>query len=133
MELFNSVKEDIASKGWGDVPDLNTLDDTGKKIIELILKRFALAKALQTDEHQSPINREAGYYQDTALRLYLLLTCMEILGRLGSDNLFVDFSSWLITKKSPIKEERDKFVEDLFNKYEVESDSTEYIILIKCI
>lgn len=130
MDIFKSVKEDIAERGWGEIPDLDTLDDTKKEEMELILRRLALAKVLQSDTHSSEINKAAGSFEDSALRLYLLLTCVEILGRLGAESKYVDFSRWLNTKKDPIKKSRNEFIDELVLKYEAEPNSKEKLLIL---
>lgn len=95
-ERFSSDCEKILGRC---PPSSERISEEMLSSVKLVLRRLALAQALHSDEAFSDINRSAGYFEDTALRLYLLLTCVELVGRLRKPP-FRDFRSWIGAKKN---------------------------------
>ena len=115
-ELYRDFQARVESHGWARSVDFEALPEGLQPQIERILRRRALAVALHTDEIFSKIQKAAGVYQDTALRLYLLLTCIEIIGEMYRGDSFYPFDTWLKIKQGPVAKERKGILDHLFSK-----------------
>ena len=96
------------------------LEHPGHKI-DRVLSRLKLVELLHTNETHGQFI-EAGFYQETSLRLYLTCTCFDIMGQ---NKNFIDFKSWLKAKSGEkgkrIKSER----EQAFSKINLERLNSE--------
>ena len=113
-ELYGDFRLRVESHGWERPIDFQSVAEDLKPEIEYILRRRALAVALHTDEIFSKFSKAAGIYQDTALRLYLLLTCIEIIGELHRGDRFYPFGIWLNVKKGCASKKRNEILQKLF-------------------
>lgn len=99
--------------------------------IDRVLSRLKLIELLHTDDTYGQFI-EAGFNQETSLRLYLLCTCFDILGQ---NNNFIDFKSWLKAKKGQkgqkIKLERQQAISSInLEELNSEEELIEVITLV---
>ena len=95
--LYASFRARCEARGWPSPTDLGTLSPDRQYQFDRLLRRMALASALQTDDLFPPLERTAGPSQGSALRLYLLLTCVDQLARVWRTDRFLIFKNWLET------------------------------------
>lgn len=105
-DLYSIFQQRSIENGWGEFPSWMDMEDVKRDKIGLVLSRLALARAIHTDEPISQLDREAGLWQGTALRLYLFLTCLEMLGRLARDSSYHSYTDWLCARREEIADQR---------------------------
>lgn len=87
-------------------------------IVERVVSRLKLIEVLHTDETHGPLI-DAGFDSETSLRLYLIMTCFDLMGQ--DEPKFLDWTSW-ITKDS---EYRTEFLKGL--KFDEIEDSDSFL------
>lgn len=127
-ELYRNFHDRVKNHGWTAPASLTTLPGSLQRKIERILRRRALAVALHTDEMFSNVQKAAGLYQDTAVRLYLLLTCIEIIGEMYRGDTFYPFGTWLETKKDSITKERNELLDQVLWQSDGRIDSSDHLL-----
>lgn len=105
-DLYSNFRQRLTKEGSGDLPVWPEVVESKRDQVGLVLARLALSRALHTDEPISQLDREAGLWQGTAVRLYLYLTCLEMLGQLAGDSRYHSYSNWLGAKRGPSAEQR---------------------------
>ncbi len=83
-----------------DLPNWNNADTSLQNKIQFVLKRLSLAKSLQDDEVFKWINASNESYELSALRTYLLLSCVNMLGEVSRTDNPISFLAWLDTSNS---------------------------------
>lgn len=83
-----------------DLPNWNNADTSLQNKIQFVLKRLSLAKSLQDDEVFKWINASNESYELSALRTYLLLSCVNMLGEVSRTENPISFLAWLDTSNS---------------------------------
>lgn len=58
----------------------STLSDADADFLTRVVNRLCLARALYSADVFSEVNRQAGFFEDTALRLFLLTTVIDLFG-----------------------------------------------------
>jgi hypothetical protein len=127
-ELYRDFQARSESYGWARPIDLDAMHGRVHPRIERVLRRRALAVALHTDEIFSKIQKATGVYQDTALRLYLLLTCIEIIGEMYRGDSFYPFETWLKINKGAVAKERKGILDQQFSERGGDIDTSERLL-----
>ncbi|MDY0083716.1 MAG: hypothetical protein RBR74_11095, partial [Ignavibacteriaceae bacterium] len=83
-----------------DLPNWNNADTSLQNKIQFVLKRLSLAKSLQDDEVSKWINTSNEPYELSALKTYLLLSCINMLGEVSRTDNPISFLAWLDTSNS---------------------------------
>lgn len=83
-----------------DLPNWNNADTSLQNKFQFVLKRLSLAKSLQDDEVFKWINASNESYELSALRTYLLLSCVNMLGEVSRTDNPISFLAWLDTSNS---------------------------------
>ncbi len=71
---YDSLKQSIAAAGWGELPAWSSLDEAAQQTTFRSLRRLAVARALDSGDAFSDVEKEAGLGEDAALRNFLLCT-----------------------------------------------------------
>lgn len=77
--------------------------------IDWVLRRLKFVELLHTNETHGPFI-EAGFNNESSLRLHLTSTCFDII---GGQKKFRTFNDWVNGKKASIKEERESYLKHL--------------------
>lgn len=115
-KFYEDLARSVASKGWEELPPYPPPGNGNRQVLDLTLQRLALARFIHNDEFTSACDQRVGHNQDVALRLHLLLTCVETLGRAASSEPFLDFGSWLETKRKPDAGQRDDAIREVLGE-----------------
>ncbi len=95
---YDKVRESIHGRGWGEMPRWEDLDASLLDTITPIMERLALAQSLERGPEAGRGGEKAGP-EKSALQAYLLLTCLEMLGRSSRQNENVDLSSEMTARQ----------------------------------
>ena len=109
--LYTSFRARCEALGWPSPTDLGALSPDRQSQLDRLLRRLALASALQTDDPFPPLERSAGPSQVSALRLYLLLTCVDQLAQAWRTDRFLDFKDWLAIHDEEVATQRIRALE----------------------
>lgn len=85
---------------------ISQFSEADSYVYNLILRRMKLAENLRDEEVFTTVNKGVGLFEEGALRLHLLLGCIEVIARLMGKSNFIDYNSWLSANKSAYVEER---------------------------
>lgn len=92
----------MAREGLAALTQTGTIADTVADQLTLVADRLVLIDALHDDDPRGEIARKVGLWQDSGLRLYLMLTCMNMLGSLCTPaGRHLDFEQWLESDDAP--------------------------------
>ena len=75
------------------------LSDNAFNLVNLILRRLKLAENIGTGELFNHVNFSVGSYEESALKLHLIITCIELSSKFRSDEEHIHFLDWLNKKK----------------------------------
>lgn len=133
-KLYPEFQESLRQSGEGPVPTFEELTSDQRHLAELILRRLAIASAVRSDEVFSDINRKAGFDQDSALSLYLYITCLEPLGTAARGSRFLDFLPWLEARRGDAPLQRREVVAEFLQASEQFSMDVEKCVeLVRCV
>lgn len=97
----------------GDIDSLlDSISDTEKYSLNLILRRIKLSDNIHDNEAFTKINDGLGVFEEGALRLHLYLTAIELFAKLVKNSKFITFQNWIKAKKQPYKSEKENLTTD---------------------
>ncbi len=99
-EYYDKLRDSVSLRGWGELPRWSELDEAHQETVAVIVKRLALAQSLAGDLEGDQADQGADDAENTALKLYLLLTCVNVLGQADQDTAAMDFPTWLAANKT---------------------------------
>ena len=67
-------------------------------IYNLVLRRIKLADNLLREEIRTYVNEGVGLFEEGALRLHLLIGCIEVVSQLFDSSKYLHFGPWLRAK-----------------------------------
>ncbi len=101
---YNKVRESIRGRGWGEMPRWEDLDASLTDTLAPIMDRLVLVQSLERGSVAGRGKEKAGP-EKSALQAYLLLTCLDMLGRGGHQGEDVDFPAWMATRMGAHQQE----------------------------
>ncbi len=117
-----------------ELPNWNKVDTSLQNKIQFVLKRLSLAKSLQDDEVSKWINASNEAYELSALRTYLLLSCVNMLGEVSRIDNPISFLAWLDTTNSvTTRSIREESISKAISSVGVVDDQKKAVKLIKSV
>lgn len=117
-----------------ELPNWNKVDISLQNKIQFVLKRLSLAKSLQDDEVSKWINASNEAYELSALRTYLLLSCVNMLGEVSRIDNPISFLAWLDTTNSvTTRSIREESISKAISSVGVVDDQKKAVKLIKSV
>lgn len=117
-----------------EFPNWNKADASLQNKIQFVLKRLSFAKSLQDDEVSKWINASNESYELSALRTYLLLSCVNMLGEVSRIDNPISFLAWLDTTNSvTTRSIREESINKAINSVGVVDDQKKAVKLIKSV
>jgi hypothetical protein len=117
-----------------ELPNWNKVDISLQNKIQFVLKRLSLAKSLQDDEVSKWINASNESYELSALRTYLLLSCVNMLGEVSRIDNPISFLAWLDTTNSvTTRSIREESISKAISSVGVVDDQKKAVKLIKSV
>ena len=103
---YDKVRESIREQGWGEMPRWEDLDASLIDTITPIMDRLTLVQSLEPGPEAGKGGEKASPGK-SALQAYLLLTCLDTLGRSSRQDEDVDFPAWMMTRMAAQQQEGD--------------------------
>lgn len=117
-----------------DLPNWSKVDTSMQNKIQFVLKRLSLAKTMQDDEVSKWINASNESYELSALRTYLLLSCVNMLGEVSRTDNPISFLAWLDTTNSvTTRSIREESISKAISSFGVVDDQKKAVKLIKSV
>ena len=133
---FDADLEKIISKtiAPNELPNWNKAETSLQNKLQFVLRRVNLSKSLQDDDISKWINASNETYELSALRTYLLLSCVNMIGEIGRLDTPITFLSWLDTSNSvTTKNIREESISKAINSVGVVDDQQKAVKLIKSV
>ena len=117
-----------------DLPNWNTVETGLQNKIQFVLRRVSLSKSLKDDEVAKWINASNEEYELSALRTYLLLSCVNMIGEISRIDTPMTFLSWLDTSNSvTTRSIREESISKAINSVGVVDDQQKAVKFIKSV
>ena len=133
---FDTDLEKIVSKIVvpNELPNWNKAETSVQNKLQFVLKRVGLAKSLKDDEVAKWINASNETYELNALRTYLLLSSINLIGEISRVDTSVSFLSWLDTSNSvTTRSIREESINKAINSIGTVDDQKKAVKLIKSV
>lgn len=133
---FDVDFEKIISKtiAPNELPNWNKAEISLQNKLQFVLRRVNLSKSLQDDDISKWINASNETYELSALRTYLLLSCVNMIGEIGRLDTPITFLSWLDTSNSETTRNiREESISKAINSVGVVDDQKKAVKLIKSV
>jgi hypothetical protein len=135
-EDFDTDFEKIISKtiAPNELPNWNKAETSLQNKLQFVLRRVSLSKSLRDDDVSKWINASNETYELSALRTYLLLSCVNMIGEMGRSDTPITFLSWLDTGNSlTTRNIREESISKAINSVGVVDDQNKAVKLIKSV
>ena len=117
-----------------ELPNWSKAETSLQNKLQFVLRRVNLSKSLQDDDISKWINASNETYELSALRTYLLLSCVNMIGEIGRLDTPIRFLSWLDTSNSvTTKNIREESISKAINSVGVVDDQQKAVKLIKSV
>jgi hypothetical protein len=117
-----------------ELPNWSKAETSLQNKLQFVLRRVNLSKSLQDDDISKWINASNETYELSALRTYLLLSCVNMIGEIGRLDTPITFLSWLDTSNSvTTKNIREESISKAINSVGVVDDQQKAVKLIKSV
>lgn len=117
-----------------DLPNWNKVESGLQNKLQFVLKRVSLSKSLKDDEVAKWINASNEEYELSALRTYLLLSCVNMIGEISRIDTPMTFLSWLDTSNSvTTRSIREESISKAINSVGVVDDQQKAVKFIKSV
>ncbi len=117
-----------------ELPNWNKAETSLQNKLQFVLRRVSLSKSLQDDDVSKWINASNEPYELSALRTYLLLSCVNMIGEISNVDTPVTFLSWLDTGNSvTTRSIREESISKAINSVGVIDDQKKAVKLIKSV
>jgi len=117
-----------------DLPNWNKVETGLQNKIQFVLRRVSLSKSLKDDEVAKWINASNEEYELSALRTYLLLSCVNMIGEISRIDTPMTFLSWLDTSNSvTTRSIREESISKAINSVGVVDDQQKAVKFIKSV
>ncbi len=133
---FDTDLEKIVSKIVlpTELPNWNKAETSLQNKLQFVLKRVNLSKSFLDDDVSKWINASNEAYELSALRTYLLLSCVNMIGEIRRTDNPISFLSWLDTSNSiTTKSIREESISKAINSVGVVDDQKKAVKLIKSV
>jgi len=131
VDLEKIISKTIAPN---ELPNWNKAETSLQNKLQFVLRRVSLSKSLQDDDISKWINASNETYELSALRNYLLLSCINMIGEIGRLDTPITFLSWLDTSNSvTTKNIREESISKAINSVGVVDDQKKAVKLIKSV
>lgn len=136
VDDFDTDLEKIVSKIVlpTELPNWNKAETSLQNKLQFVLKRVNLSKSFLDDDVSKWINASNEAYELSALRTYLLLSCINMIGEIRRTDNPISFLSWLDTSNSvTTKSIREESISKAINSVGVVDDQKKAVKLIKSV
>ncbi len=117
-----------------ELPNWNKAETSLQNKLQFVIKRVNLAKSFLDDDVSKWINASNEAYELSALRTYLLLSCVNMIGEICRSDNPISFLSWLDTANSvTTKSIREESINKAINSVGVVDDQKKAVKLIKSV
>ena len=117
-----------------ELPNWSKAETSLQNKLQFVLRRVSLSKSLQDDDVSKWINASNEPYELSALRTYLLLSCVNMIGEISNADTPVTFLSWLDTGNSvTTRSIREESINKAINSVGVIDDQNKAVKLIKSV
>ncbi|MBK7631701.1 MAG: hypothetical protein IPJ23_13550 [Ignavibacteriales bacterium] len=133
---FDTDLEKIVSKIVlpTELPNWSKAETSLQNKLQFVLKRVNLSKSLSDDDISKWINASNETYELSALRTYLLLSCVNMIGEISRTETPISFLSWLDTSNSvTTRSIREESINKAINSVGVVDDQKKAVKLIKSV
>ena len=133
---FDTDLEKIVSKIVlpTELPNWNKAETSIQNKLQFVLKRVNLSKSFLDDDVAKWVNASNETYELSALRTYLLLSCVNMIGEIRRTDNPISFLSWLDTSNSvTTKSIREESISKAINSVGVVDDQKKAVKLIKSV
>ncbi len=133
---FDADLEKIVSKVIvpNELPNWNKAETSVQNKLQYVLKRVGLAKSLKDDEVAKWINASNETYELNALRTYLFISSINLIGEISRVDNSVSFLSWLDTTNSvTTRSIREESINKAINSIGTIDDQKKAVKLIKSV
>ncbi len=133
---FDTDLEKIVSKIVlpTELPNWNKAETSLQNKLQFVLKRVNLSKSFLDDDVSKWVNASNETYELSALRTYLLLSCVNMIGEISRTDNPISFLSWLDTSNSvTTRSIREESISKAINSVGVVDDQKKAVKLIKSV
>ena len=117
-----------------ELPNWSKAETSLQNKLQYVLRRVSLSKSIQDDDISKWINASNESYELPALRTYLLLSCVNMIGEIRRADTPMTFLSWLDTGNSvTTKSIREESISKAINSVGVIDDQKKAVKLIKSV
>lgn len=134
-EYFSNIEKAVnGSINISELPNWNKADTTVQNKLQLVLRRLNLSKSLVDEDISKWFSANNENYELNALRIHLLLTCINTLGEVSRIESPLTFLSWLDTSNSvTIRSIREEAINKAINSIGFVDDQKKAVKLIKSV
>ena len=133
---FDTDLEKVISKAIipSELPNWNKAETSLQNKLQFVLRRVNLAKSLQDDDISKWMGATNEVYELNALRTYLLLSAVNLIGEIIRVDTPMTFLSWLDTSNSiTTRSIREESISKAINSVGVVDDQKKAVKLIKSV
>lgn len=131
IDLEKTISKAIIPNG---LPNWSKAETSLQNKLQYVLRRVSLSKSFQDDDVAKWINASNESYELSALRTYLLLSCVNMIGEIKRAETPMTFLSWLDTSNSvTTKSIREESISKAINSVGVVDDQKKAVKLIKSV
>lgn len=117
-----------------DLPNWNKAELSLQNKLQFVLRRVNLSKSFLDDDVSKWVNASNEPYELSALRTYLLLSCVNMIGEISRTDTPMTFLSWLDTSNSvTTRSIREESINKAINSVGVVDDQKKAVKLIKSV
>ncbi|MEO8231680.1 MAG: hypothetical protein ABI638_05335, partial [Ignavibacteriota bacterium] len=117
-----------------ELPNWNKAETSLQNKLQFVLKRVNLSKSFLDDDVSKWVNASNETYELSALRTYLLLSCVNMIGEISRTDNPISFLSWLDTSNSvTTRSIREESISKAINSVGVVDDQKKAVKLIKSV
>ena len=117
-----------------ELPNWNKAETSLQNKLQFVLKRVNLSKSFLDDDIFKWVNASNEAYELSALRTYLLLSCVNMIGEISLTDNPISFLSWLDTSNSvTTRSIREESISKAINSVGVVDDQKKAVKLIKSV
>lgn len=117
-----------------ELPNWNKAETSLQNKLQFVLKRVNLSKSFLDDDVSKWVNASNETYELSALRTYLLLSCVNMIGEISHTDNPISFLSWLDTSNSvTTRSIREESISKAINSVGVVDDQKKAVKLIKSV
>lgn len=117
-----------------DLPNWNKAELSLQNKLQFVLRRVNLSKSFLDDDVSKWVNASNESYELSALRTYLLLSCVNMIGEISRTDTPMTFLSWLDTSNSvTTRSIREESINKAINSVGVVDDQKKAVKLIKSV